>query len=203
MREKAEISTAVICKTSLVTVLTNMVHSLDNVHLWGLTGLWDSPVHAAVCPSQIAIPVMSVTHVKKTKTAILLPNALVIATANDRVRRKEVLSHTLIIPLKVFSSTEQHNKQSLQYFLFLSKPTWRLLVAFSHPSDTWSYSSLHKMTKICQSYRQHEGLLTVLQSAETHTQGPEHPSSRRTHRWEDTQRGSPRSPSVRAAGQKN
>ncbi|XP_068452313.1 GRAM domain-containing protein 2B [Clinocottus analis] len=34
--------------------------------------------------TKIAIPVMSVTHVKKTKTAILLPNALVIATANDR-----------------------------------------------------------------------------------------------------------------------
>ncbi|XP_039657969.1 GRAM domain-containing protein 2B isoform X2 [Perca fluviatilis] len=33
---------------------------------------------------KIAIPVMSVTHIKKTKTAILLPNALVIATANDR-----------------------------------------------------------------------------------------------------------------------
>ncbi|XP_068559865.1 GRAM domain-containing protein 2B isoform X1 [Cebidichthys violaceus] len=34
--------------------------------------------------TKIAIPVMAVTHVKKTKTAILLPNALVIATANDR-----------------------------------------------------------------------------------------------------------------------
>ncbi|XP_074527427.1 GRAM domain-containing protein 2B isoform X2 [Halichoeres trimaculatus] len=34
--------------------------------------------------TKIAIPVMSVTHVKKTKTAILLPNAVVIATANDR-----------------------------------------------------------------------------------------------------------------------
>ncbi|XP_028434896.1 GRAM domain-containing protein 2B isoform X3 [Perca flavescens] len=33
---------------------------------------------------KIAIPVMSVTNIKKTKTAILLPNALVIATANDR-----------------------------------------------------------------------------------------------------------------------
>lgn len=43
-------------------------------------------VHPGVCPSQIAIPVMSVTHIKKTKTAILVPNALVIATANDRVR---------------------------------------------------------------------------------------------------------------------
>ncbi|XP_017283269.1 GRAM domain-containing protein 2B [Kryptolebias marmoratus] len=34
--------------------------------------------------TKIAIPVMSVTNVKKTKTAILVPNALVIATANDR-----------------------------------------------------------------------------------------------------------------------
>ncbi|XP_077942502.1 GRAM domain-containing protein 2B isoform X2 [Gasterosteus aculeatus] len=34
--------------------------------------------------TKIAIPVVSVTHVKKTKTAILLPNALVVATANDR-----------------------------------------------------------------------------------------------------------------------
>ncbi|XP_072289053.1 GRAM domain-containing protein 2B [Eucyclogobius newberryi] len=34
--------------------------------------------------TKIAIPVVSVTHVKKTKTALLLPNALVIATANDR-----------------------------------------------------------------------------------------------------------------------
>lgn len=30
---------------------------------------------------------MSVTHIKKTKTAILVPNALVIATENDKVRR--------------------------------------------------------------------------------------------------------------------
>lgn len=42
--------------------------------------------HLHVCLSQIAIPVVSVTNVKKTKTAILVPNALVIATANDRVR---------------------------------------------------------------------------------------------------------------------
>ncbi|XP_037338238.2 GRAM domain-containing protein 2B isoform X1 [Pungitius pungitius] len=34
--------------------------------------------------TKIAIPVVSVTHVKKTNTAILLPNALVVATANDR-----------------------------------------------------------------------------------------------------------------------
>ncbi|XP_041855410.1 GRAM domain-containing protein 2B isoform X2 [Melanotaenia boesemani] len=34
--------------------------------------------------TKIAIPVMSVTNIKKTKTAILVPNALVIATANDR-----------------------------------------------------------------------------------------------------------------------
>ncbi|KAG7219789.1 hypothetical protein INR49_011523 [Caranx melampygus] len=34
--------------------------------------------------NQIAIPVVSVTQIKKTKTAILVPNALVIATANDR-----------------------------------------------------------------------------------------------------------------------
>ncbi|KAK2901697.1 GRAM domain-containing protein 2B isoform X2 [Channa argus] len=34
--------------------------------------------------TKIAIPVVSVTHVKKTKTAILVPNALVVATANDR-----------------------------------------------------------------------------------------------------------------------
>ncbi|XP_008285930.1 GRAM domain-containing protein 3 [Stegastes partitus] len=33
---------------------------------------------------KIAIPVVSVTNIKKTKTAILVPNALVIATANDR-----------------------------------------------------------------------------------------------------------------------
>ncbi|XP_026200152.1 GRAM domain-containing protein 2B isoform X2 [Anabas testudineus] len=34
--------------------------------------------------TKIAIPVVSVSHIKKTKTAILVPNALVIATANDR-----------------------------------------------------------------------------------------------------------------------
>lgn len=38
---------------------------------------------------QIAIPVMSVAHIKKTKTAILVPNALVIATASDKVRRSD------------------------------------------------------------------------------------------------------------------
>lgn len=43
-------------------------------------------VHPGICLLQIAIPVMSVTNIKKTKTAILVPNALVIATANDRVR---------------------------------------------------------------------------------------------------------------------
>ncbi|XP_030581562.1 GRAM domain-containing protein 2B [Archocentrus centrarchus] len=34
--------------------------------------------------TKIAIPVMSITNIKKTKTAILVPNALVIATTNDR-----------------------------------------------------------------------------------------------------------------------
>ncbi|KAK2838137.1 hypothetical protein Q5P01_015349 [Channa striata] len=34
--------------------------------------------------TKIAIPVVSVTNIKKTKTAILVPNALVVATANDR-----------------------------------------------------------------------------------------------------------------------
>ncbi|XP_054895437.1 GRAM domain-containing protein 2B isoform X2 [Poeciliopsis prolifica] len=34
--------------------------------------------------TKIVIPVMSITNIKKTKTAILLPNALVIATTNDR-----------------------------------------------------------------------------------------------------------------------
>ncbi|XP_047448900.1 GRAM domain-containing protein 2B isoform X2 [Mugil cephalus] len=34
--------------------------------------------------TKIAIPVVSVTNIKKTKTAILVPNALVIATSNDR-----------------------------------------------------------------------------------------------------------------------
>ncbi|XP_018529258.1 GRAM domain-containing protein 2B isoform X2 [Lates calcarifer] len=34
--------------------------------------------------TKIAIPVVSITHIKKTKTAILVPNALVIATGNDR-----------------------------------------------------------------------------------------------------------------------
>uniref|UniRef100_A0A8C7XJT2 GRAM domain containing 2B n=1 Tax=Oryzias sinensis TaxID=183150 RepID=A0A8C7XJT2_9TELE len=34
--------------------------------------------------TKIAIPVTSITNIKKTKTAILLPNALVVATAHDR-----------------------------------------------------------------------------------------------------------------------
>uniref|UniRef100_A0A3B3ZGN0 GRAM domain-containing protein n=1 Tax=Periophthalmus magnuspinnatus TaxID=409849 RepID=A0A3B3ZGN0_9GOBI len=34
--------------------------------------------------TKIVIPVVSITNIKKTKTALLLPNALVIATANDR-----------------------------------------------------------------------------------------------------------------------
>ncbi|CAG5917451.1 unnamed protein product [Menidia menidia] len=34
--------------------------------------------------TKIAIPVTSITNIKKTKTAILVPNALVVATANDR-----------------------------------------------------------------------------------------------------------------------
>ncbi|KAK0134237.1 GRAM domain-containing protein 2B [Merluccius polli] len=34
--------------------------------------------------TKIAIPVVSVTHIKKTKTAILVPNALVISTSRDR-----------------------------------------------------------------------------------------------------------------------
>ncbi|CAG09670.1 unnamed protein product [Tetraodon nigroviridis] len=40
--------------------------------------------------TKIAIPVMSVAHIKKTKTAILVPNALVIATARDKVRRSRL-----------------------------------------------------------------------------------------------------------------
>ncbi|XP_072514714.1 GRAM domain-containing protein 2B-like [Salminus brasiliensis] len=34
--------------------------------------------------TKIVIPVLSVTHIKKTKTAILVPNALVITTTNER-----------------------------------------------------------------------------------------------------------------------
>ncbi|XP_029985879.1 GRAM domain-containing protein 2B-like [Sphaeramia orbicularis] len=34
--------------------------------------------------TKIAIPVVSVTNIKKTKTALLVPNALVVATGNDR-----------------------------------------------------------------------------------------------------------------------
>ncbi|XP_029367038.1 GRAM domain-containing protein 2B [Echeneis naucrates] len=41
---------------------------------------------------KIAIPVVSVTHIKKTKTAILVPNALVVATANDRYMFVSLLS---------------------------------------------------------------------------------------------------------------
>ncbi|XP_041644255.1 GRAM domain-containing protein 2B-like [Cheilinus undulatus] len=47
----------------------------------------------SVCPHlEITIPVMSITHIKKTKTAILVPNALVIATANDRYMYMSFLS---------------------------------------------------------------------------------------------------------------
>ncbi|XP_056149214.1 GRAM domain-containing protein 2B isoform X2 [Lampris incognitus] len=41
---------------------------------------------------KIAIPVVSITNIKKTKTAILVPNALVIATANDRYMLVSLLS---------------------------------------------------------------------------------------------------------------
>lgn len=34
---------------------------------------------------QISIPAFSVTLIKKTKTALLVPNALIIATVTDRV----------------------------------------------------------------------------------------------------------------------
>lgn len=37
-------------------------------------------------PVQISIPVISVTFIKKTKTALLVPNALVIETTGDQVR---------------------------------------------------------------------------------------------------------------------
>lgn len=46
----------------------------------------------SVSPSQIAIPVVSITNIKKTKTAILVPNALVVATTNDRVREEATAS---------------------------------------------------------------------------------------------------------------
>lgn len=39
------------------------------------------------CPSQISIPAMSVTLIKKTKTALLVPNALVIETPSEQVRK--------------------------------------------------------------------------------------------------------------------
>ncbi|XP_029960800.1 GRAM domain-containing protein 2B [Salarias fasciatus] len=42
--------------------------------------------------TKIAIPVVSVINIKKTKTAILVPNALVVATANDRYMFVSLLS---------------------------------------------------------------------------------------------------------------
>jgi hypothetical protein len=36
---------------------------------------------------QISIPALAVALIKKTKTAILVPNAIVIATSTERVRR--------------------------------------------------------------------------------------------------------------------
>lgn len=48
-----------------------------------------SASHLMLFLGQIAIPVTSVAHIKKTKTAILVPNALVIATASDKVRRSD------------------------------------------------------------------------------------------------------------------
>lgn len=43
----------------------------------------------AVILFQISIPAFSVTLIKKTKTALLVPNALIIATVTDRVSTQQ------------------------------------------------------------------------------------------------------------------
>lgn len=53
---------------------------------------------------QISIPVLSVTLLKKTKTALLVPNALIIATVTDRVSTgREQHSRTPLLSFSFFS----------------------------------------------------------------------------------------------------
>ncbi|KAG7255481.1 hypothetical protein CRUP_018100 [Coryphaenoides rupestris] len=64
--------------------------------------------------TKIAIPVVSVTQIKKTKTAILVPNALVISTSRDRYVFVSFLSreNTYKFLMSVCLHLEEHSPSS-------------------------------------------------------------------------------------------
>lgn len=74
---------------------------------------------------------VSVTHIKKTKTAILVPNALVIATANDRVR-----ASTLQAALRKFTLSLNEVKDQLVHFP-VNKLGSSLMVSYFKTNSLW------------------------------------------------------------------
>lgn len=69
------------CRRSGLSQLVNWLFVREHADLYASVGI----LNATLILFQISIPVLSVTLLKKTKTALLVPNALIIATVTDRV----------------------------------------------------------------------------------------------------------------------
>lgn len=67
---------------------------------------------------QISIPVVSVTFIKKTKTALLVPNALVIETKSYQVGGRQI--QTLITFIVLWHKLEVNCEQSVLQHVFVS-----------------------------------------------------------------------------------
>ena len=86
-------------------------------------------IQVLLSPSrQITIPVVTVTYIKKTKTAILVPNALLITTTNERVSPDSIcdVCHMILAPanhtLKLVLLMQKYVFQHV-FVSFLSRDT--------------------------------------------------------------------------------
>lgn len=105
-----------------------------NLFLW-----FQSRYEGSNCSvSQVAIPVVSIKNIKKTKTAILLPNALVIATTNDRVREISLLL-TTIWWIKKKNTVFLHMWKSIQKTFFLFLVLQYVFVSFLSRDNTYKF----------------------------------------------------------------
>lgn len=104
-----------------------------NLFLWFQS--WYEGSNCSV--SQVAIPVVSIKNIKKTKTAILLPNALVIATTNDRVREISLLLSTIwwIKKKQYFCTRGKISKRRVFLFLVLQY----VFVSFLSRDNTYKF----------------------------------------------------------------
>lgn len=71
------------------------------------------------CNIQISIPVVSVTFIKKTKTALLVPNALVIETKSYQVGGRKMQT-LIIIFIVLWHELEVNCEQSILQHVFVS-----------------------------------------------------------------------------------